>query len=302
MDSFDGKIAVVTGGGSGIGRELVLQLAAQGCEVATCDLSADQLDETVHLATSAPGAPHVHVSSHVCDVSDQDAMVAFSEAVRTQHQADHVDLVVNNAGLSGGGSLFLDSRSSWDRCFDVCFSGVRYGTLAFLDLLVASEDSHLVNVASVNGLWATLGPDRPHSAYSTAKFAVRGFTEALITDLAVHAPHVGVSVVMPGHVGTSIVANSMRHGADQVDPEVAPAMHELSDMFKETAPTTAASAARTILDGVLQRRWRILVGDDARAIDEAIRADPESAYDGRSLFDFAGTPELTLAVPDPSGV
>ena len=96
--------------------------------------------------------------------------------------------------------------------FAVCWGGVYWGTRAFLPLLAASDEGHLINTSSVNGFWAALGPDRPHTAYSSAKFAVKGFTEALITDLRVHAPHVGVSLVMPGHVGTGIVRSSIRHG------------------------------------------------------------------------------------------
>ena len=125
------------------------------------------------------------------------------------HDTEHVNLLFNNVGLSGGGSLFTDTRESWDRCFDVCFHGVRYGTLAFLDALVVSEEGHIVNTSSVNGFWASIS-DRPHTAYSAAKFAVKGFTEALMTDLAVNAPHVKASVVMPGHIGTSIVQNFHR--------------------------------------------------------------------------------------------
>ena len=101
----------------------------------------------------------------------------------------------------------------------MCWGGVYYGTRAFLDLLVAADEGHIVNTSSVNGFWASIGPDRPHTAYSAAKFAVKGFTEALLTDLRVNAPHVKASVVMPGHIGTSIVQNSMRHGVNELDDE-----------------------------------------------------------------------------------
>jgi NAD(P)-dependent dehydrogenase (short-subunit alcohol dehydrogenase family) len=279
MKSFAGKIAVITGGGNGMGRELAVQLAAEGCHVATCDLSVDDMAETAALARAAAPASDVRVSTHECDVSDEAALMVFRDEVLAAHDTDHVDLLFNNAGLAGGGSLFTDTRQSWERCFGVCWGGVYLGTRVFLDALVASEEGHIVNTSSVNGFWASIGPDRPHTAYSAAKFAVKGFTEALITDLRVNAPHVKASVVMPGHIGTSIVTSSMRHGVNELDEEMTALMEEAARMFKENAPTTAAEAATIILDGVREDRWRILVGDDAHRLDEAVRADPEAAYD-----------------------
>ncbi len=172
-------------------------------------------------------------------------------------------------------------------------------------LLVASEEGHLVNISSVNGFWAMLSPGIPHTAYSAAKFAVKGLSEALIEDLRVHAPHVKVSVVMPGHIGTDIINNTRRaHAAaslsadtglsdvragmarrgipvDAMDDDTVQSMIQaVGDLFRDRAPTTAAEAATEILDGVRSGRWRILVGDDARRLDAAVRADPEAAYDG----------------------
>ena len=286
MQSFEGKIAVVTGGASGMGRQLVLQLVEAGCHVATCDLSADELNETRALALET--APNVRVTTHLCDVSSEEAILAFRDEVVAQHETDHVHLLFNNAGLSGGGSLFTDTRASWDRCFQVCWGGVYYGTRAFLDLLVAADEGHIVNTSSVNGFWASLGPDRPHTAYSAAKFAVKGFTEALLTDLRVNAPHVKASVVMPGHIGTSIVQSSMRHGVNELDDETRALMEAVNEMFRDNAPMSAAEAAAVILQGVRDERWRILVGDDAVALDERVRADPEHAYDTMLLGDEFG--------------
>jgi len=283
MKSFADKMAVVTGGGTGMGRELVRQLAAAGCHVATCDLSEAAMAETRDLARA--DGPDAIITTHECDVSDEEAMLAFRDQVVERHQTDHIHLLFNNAGLSGGGSMITSSRSGWDRCFAVCWGGVYHGTRAFLPLLVAADEGHIVNTSSVNGFWASLGPDRPHTAYSAAKFAVKGFTEALVTDLRVNAPHVKASVVMPGHIGTSIVANSMRYGADEVPGEMASMMEVAAEMFRTEAPTTAAQAATVILDGVRDERWRILIGDDARALDEAVRADPEGAYEGTAFVD-----------------
>jgi NAD(P)-dependent dehydrogenase (short-subunit alcohol dehydrogenase family) len=281
MQSFDGKIAVVTGGASGMGRQLVLQLVAEGCHVATCDLSAEELNETRTMAQESN--PEVRVTTHLADVSSEEAILRFRDEVVEQHDTDHIHLLFNNAGLSGGGSLFTDSRESWDRCFGVCWGGVYYGTRAFLPLLTAATEGHIVNTSSVNGFWASLGPDRPHTAYSAAKFAVKGFTEALITDLRVNAPHVKCSVVMPGHIGTSIVQNSVRHGAGDVDDEMRELLDAVNVMFRDGAPMSAAEAATVILQGVRDERWRVLVGDDAHALDVAVRADPEAAYDGIML-------------------
>ena len=110
----------------------------------------------------------------------------------------------------GGGSLFANSREQWERTFNICWGGVYLCTRAFLPMLVKADTGHIVNTSSINGLWASVGPTVPHTAYSAAKFAVKGFTEALITDLRVNAPHIKCSVVMPGHIGTSIVANSRK--------------------------------------------------------------------------------------------
>ena len=137
MKDFRGKIAVITGGGTGMGRELARQLAAEGCHVAICDVSAEHMAETKALCEKA--APRgTRVTTHLCDVSDEAQMLAFRDAVKTQHATDHVNLVFNNAGIGGGGSLFSDERDEWERTFGVCWYGVYYGTRAFLPLLVAA--------------------------------------------------------------------------------------------------------------------------------------------------------------------
>ena len=285
MQNFEGKIAVVTGGASGMGRELVRQLAADGCHVALCDLSVEEMEETRQLALAdAPSG--TRVTTHRCDVSDEASWLAFRDAVVAEHATDHVNLLFNNAGIGGGGSVITDPREVWERTFNVCWGGVYLGVRTFLPLLIAADEGHIVNTSSVNGFWASIGPDRPHTAYSAAKFAVKGFSEALITDLRVNAPHVKVSVVMPGHIGTSIVANSVRHGGMELDMESAELMKMASDMFRDNAPTTAAEASAEILAGVREERWRLLIGDDARVLDAAVRANPEGAYDGVSLGDL----------------
>jgi NAD(P)-dependent dehydrogenase (short-subunit alcohol dehydrogenase family) len=281
MDSFAGKLAVVTGGGSGMGRELVIQLAAQGCGVAACDVHSDTVRETAALARA--GAPEgTAVTAHACDVADEAQVLRFRDEVLDSHPADHVDLVFANAGIGGAGSFVTEPREAWERVFAVDFWGVYYCARAFLPLLIKSTEGVLVNTSSVNGFWASLGAGVPHTAYSTAKFAVKGFSEALIEDLRVNAPHVRVAVVMPGHVATNIVANSMMEfGVPEADAVAA------NRGFHDSAPLSAADAAAVILDGVRSGAWRILVGRDAHVLDQFVRAYPQDAYDYAKLAEAA---------------
>ncbi len=298
-----------------MGRELVRQLAAAGCSVATCDLNADTVADAAGLA-QAGARPEVRVTAHACDVSVEADVLRFRDELLDRHATDHVDVVFSNAGAGGGGSFVSDSRQEWERTFAIDWWGVYYCARAFLPLLIASGDGILVNTSSVNGFWASLGPGMPNNAYSTAKFAVRGFSEALVEDLRVHAPGVRVAVVMPGHVGTDIVANSFRarglpeieHMSEAQLAEVIPrsaraamiragllaedaSADDLRQMlvranadFRDKAPVSAAEAATIILDGVRSGAWRILVGEDAKIIDAAVRAKPEAAYDYAELF------------------
>ena len=314
MESFTGKIAVVTGGGSGMGRELVRQLAADGCSVAACDLNESSVAETAALAR-ASAQRGVQVTSHVCDVADEAQVRRFCDELLAEHARSDVGLVFANAGIGGGGSFITGGREEWERTFAIDWWGVYNCARVFLPLLIASGDGVLVNTSSVNGFWATLGPGMPHTAYSAAKFAVKGFTEALIEDLRVNAPHVRVAVVMPGHIGTDIVANSLRilgvgdpenmgdadletvrkelsrrdaAAASASPDELRQILTRMNSDFRDSAPLSPAGAAKIILDGVLAGSWRILVGDDAKALDEAVRARPESAYDFPSLFSAPG--------------
>jgi NAD(P)-dependent dehydrogenase (short-subunit alcohol dehydrogenase family) len=310
MKDFAGRIAVVTGGGTGMGRELCTQLAAEGCHVAMCDVSAENMEETLRLGREA--APEgVRITTHECDVSEEDQMRRFRNEVVAQHDTACVHLVFNNAGIAGGGSFIADDRAEWEKTFAVCWGGVYNGCRAFLPLLIAADAGHLINTSSVNGFWAALGPGIPHTSYSAAKFAVKGFSEALINDLRVNAPHVKVSLVMPGHVGTSIVMNSAavlgrpspkEMTAEDLEPirermrgqglpvdtitddQIREIVHQMGILFRDAAPLSAAGAATQILDGVRDERWRILVGEDAVVLDEAVRADPESAYEAAFML------------------
>src|ERR687898_289191 len=259
MDSFAGRLAVVTGGGTGMGRELVIQLAADGCSVATCDVNVDQMEETARRAEKDAPAD-VRITTHAADVSDEAHMMRFRDEVVAQHETDHVDLLFNNAGIGGGNSFLTGPREAWDKTFAVCWGGVYNGMRAFADLVVASDDAYVVNTSSVNGFWASLGPGVPHTAYSAAKFAVKGFSEALMQMARRGLATDGMS-----------------------DEDIQNLMKLFGEMFRDNAPLSAEQAATIILDGVRAGKWRILVGDDAHALDEAVRADPEDVYGEHGL-------------------
>ena len=320
MKDFSGKLAVITGGGTGMGRALARQLVAEGCDVAMCDILEDNLVETRRLCETEASQGRV-ITTFICDVSDEEAVNDFRDAVKREHDTDHIDLLFNNAGVGAGASFVDGDRDTWERTFNICWFGVYFCARAFMPMLLASKDAHMVNTSSVNGFWATLGPTSAHSSYSAAKFAVKGFTEALINDFGTNAPHVKVSVVMPGHIGTSIALNSNRIITgreerqmtaaelevarkrwsslgmledDATDEQVLAMMEQMGRNFRDNARTTAEMAASIILDGVREERWRILVGDDAHVLDEMVRSDPESAYSEEFIEKLRATDEWTV--------
>ncbi len=304
MSTFENNLAVITGAGSGIGRALALQLAGEGCDLALCDISEPNLTETVGLCEAENDA--VRVSAGVCDVADERQVLAFADQVRSAHDTDHIELLINNAGISGGGSFLESPRDEWERTFSICWNGVYQMTRAFMPLLLNSTRGYLVNMASANALRAVLGGHVPHTAYSAAKFAVRGFSEALIHDFRFNAPHLQVSVVMPGHTGTGIIEHSAEvlghqqpagwtaedvaaarkrwtiagrkdHEAMSDDEIREAGAREIADM--KALGMAPAEAARIILDGVHAGRWRILLGTDTESLDVLVRESPETAYD-----------------------
>jgi NAD(P)-dependent dehydrogenase (short-subunit alcohol dehydrogenase family) len=316
VDSFSGKLAVVTGGGSGIGRELVRQLAAQGCSVATCDLNAEAI--AVAAATAwAVAPPGVAVTGHACDVSDEAQVRRFRDELLEQHASDHVDLVFANAGIFAGASFVKDPREEWERTFAINWQGVYYCARTFLPLLIASGDGVLVNTSSVAAFWPTAGAGLPISAYCASEFAIRGFSEALVEDLRSNAPQVRVVVVMPGIVNTDIYVNSQRALGHPAWDELSDAqllelipdntrstlieMGLLAEDFsaedlRQLIPRmknelrdqgfTAPQAATIILDGVRSGAWRILVGEEAEMLDEHVRANPDAP------FNYENYPEM----------
>lgn len=278
MEDFSGKLAVITGGATGIGRALARQLAEAGCSVAMCDVSAERMAASADLARA--GAPQgVQVSTFVANVAERARMEAWRDATLKEHGTDHIHLLFNNAGISGGGSFVTEQESEWERVFNICWKGVYNAARAFLPALIKAPEARLINVSSVNGFWASIGPGRPHTAYSAAKFAVKGFTEALQEDLRLNAPHVGASVVMPGHIGTKIAENSLAAADVTAMTEQQRTDEAQFAAFFEQSGLDPEEAARIILDGVRARRWRILVGPDAAVMDREVRANPEGAYE-----------------------
>jgi NAD(P)-dependent dehydrogenase (short-subunit alcohol dehydrogenase family) len=259
----------------GNGRELVRQLVAEACNVAMCDVSEQGMAETRRLCEAARLPQGLRVTAHLADVSDAAQVERFRDEVAERSGIDKIHLLFNNAGIGGGGSIFAHSCEEWEKTFNVCWGWVYNCTRAFLPMLLKAEEGHIVNTSSVNGFWASIGPRIPHTAYSAAKFAVKGFTE-LITDLRINAPHIKCSVVMPGHIGTSIPLNSRKvqsgNLSDAMDArQIAQARARLASMgrdasslsdddirkivaererrFREEAPTSAAEAAKIILEG-----------------------------------------------------
>jgi NADP-dependent 3-hydroxy acid dehydrogenase YdfG len=254
MQGFAGKVAVVTGAGSGIGQALAIELGRSGAKVAISDVDVDGLKETEERL-KAIGTP---VKADRLDVTEREAFLAYADAV-----AEHfgkVNQIYNNAGIAFSGDVEVSQFKDIERVMDVDYWGVVNGTKAFLPYLIASGDGHVINVSSVFGLFSVPG----QAAYNSAKFAVRGFTEALRQEMILAGHPVGVTTVHPGGIKTAIARNA--GAAEGLDRD------ELAKVFdKRLAKTTPESAARIILDAVRKNRARVLVGPDARVLDALVR-------------------------------
>lgn len=304
MAEVQSGLAIVTGGASGIGKALAANLLGQGTAVAICDKDEHRLHQAIDGLKEKD--PNANITAHLCDVADRGSVERFAKEVQEMHSADHITHLFNNAGIGGGYSFVDDSVEDWERTFNTCWQGTYNCTRVFFPSLMESKKGYLVNVSSVNGLWASGGPGNPRHAYSTAKYAIRGFTEALVEDLRLSAPHIQVHLVIPGHIGTNIVRNTARsHGkndplefnreevlqakkkllergvevADTSDDQIRQMVHQNMEDHREKAPVTAAEAAAVILSALADNRWRVLIGQDAQAIDELVRDDPESIYE-----------------------
>jgi NAD(P)-dependent dehydrogenase (short-subunit alcohol dehydrogenase family) len=255
MVALQGKVAVVTGAGSGIGRALAQLLAAKGCRLALADINAVGLAET---AASLPSPP----LTQKLDVADRAAVYAFAERVQKEIGTAHI--VINNAGVAVSQTVADLSYEDFEWIMGINFWGVVYGTKAFLPMMQAQNDGVIVNISSVFGLIAV----PTQSSYNAAKFAVRGFTESLRHELA--GSGVSAICVHPGGIKTNIAASSRFY----VDPQGLSDAKKAAANFQKLAQTTPAQAAQTIVTGIERGNPRILIGGDAKFIDWVQRLMP----------------------------
>lgn len=254
MQGFAGKVAVVTGAGSGIGQALAIELARAGASVAISDIDTEGLATTEERLKSIGAS----VKTDRLDVTEREAFELYADAVKGHF--GKVNQIYNNAGIAFAGDVEASQFKDIEKVMDVDFWGVVNGTKVFLPYLIESGDGHIINVSSVFGLFAVPG----QAAYNAAKFAVRGFTEALRQEMELSEHPVKVTTVHPGGIKTNIARNMT--AVDGVDKD------ELAKTFdKKLASTSPEKAARIILDGVRKNKARVLVGPDATALDLIVR-------------------------------
>ncbi len=269
MEEFEGKVAAITGAGSGIGRGLALELADRGCRLALSDVDDIGLAETVALIEQPGGTPRcTEVASARVDVADRHAVEEWAGAVADRH--GQVNLIFNNAGVALAANLDAMSYESFRWLMDVNFWGVVHGTMAFLPHLKASGDGHVVNISSVFGLLGI--PSQ--SAYNSAKFAVRGFTDALRTELDIERCGVSATTIHPGGIRTNIARNARFEFAEH--EEAVDAEQAAAD-FERLTRTTPQKAAQLIIGAVEKNKRRALIGPDAHLFDAAARLSPRGA-------------------------
>ncbi|MCA9687994.1 MAG: SDR family NAD(P)-dependent oxidoreductase [Myxococcales bacterium] len=260
MRSFQDRVAVITGAGSGIGRALARNLAAQGCHLALSDINEETLGETRDMIQETG----IKVTADRVDVASRDQLYAWAAEVERAHGAAH--LLFNNAGVAVASSLRRVTDEDFEWLMNINFWGVVHGTRAFLPLLARQDAAHITNVSSIFGIIAV----PMNGVYNAAKFAVRGFTEALRMELELDGLPIGVTCVHPGGIKTNIARSSRYNEDDSTQSH-----DELADEFeRRLARTTPERCAQIILDAVRRNAPRVLVGADARLIDRIQRLLP----------------------------
>ena len=264
MSSVAGKVAAVTGAGSGIGRAIAIELASRGARLALSDLNQEGLAASAELVKKRGSTPH----TTVLDVGDRDAVTGYAEEVAAHYGVVHQ--IYNNAGIAFSRSVLDSTYEDYERILQVNLWGVIHGTKAFLPHLIASGDGHVVNVSSLNGYLAQGGM----SHYCTSKFAVRGFTEAVRMEILSEGLPVGVSSVHPVGIKTGI-ADAALTSARELGLPVTEADERRRKAYNEKLlRMDPAQAGRVIVDGVEKGRGRILVGQDAKVVDAFVRLLP----------------------------
>lgn len=263
MKHFEDKVAAITGAGSGMGRELAIELARRGCHVAISDVNEQGLAET---ADRVRAVSKVRLSSQRLDVSDRAAVYAWADRVVADH--GKVNLIFNNAGVAHGSTVEAADYADFEWIMGINFWGVVHGTKAFLPHLRAAGEGHVINTSSVFGIISV----PTQATYNATKFAVRGFTEALRQELDIQACGVSATSVHPGGIKTNIArAARMDQSAQSItgmDPDKS--RRDFEKLFR----TTAAEAARVIIKGVERDARRVLIGADAHVIDLLQRLFP----------------------------
>ena len=256
MKKFNNSVAVITGAGSGLGRQLALRLASAGASVAISDIDQAGLAETEEMVKNLLGDKQGKVIARSLDVSNREAVFAYAE--QTKEDFGSVNLVINNAGVAlSSGTLNETSVDDFEWLMSINFSGVLYGTKAFLPILEDAKWGHIINISSLFGLIGVA----EQSAYNASKFAVRGMTEALRQELEQADSHISCTSIHPGGIKTSIAKNS------RVSKELRAEEIKLKQEFESLAMTTAESAAEQILNAAIKNKRRLVLGKDAKALD-----------------------------------
>jgi NAD(P)-dependent dehydrogenase (short-subunit alcohol dehydrogenase family) len=290
MKDFSGRVAAITGAGSGIGRALAASLARRGAHLALSDIDEAGLAETV----SQCEGHGVKITSQRVDVADRTAVEAWAEQVVADH--GRVNLIFNNAGVALGATIETMAYEDFEWLMGINFWGVVYGTKAFLPHLKASGEGHVVNLSSVFGLISV----PTQAAYNAAKFAVRGFTDTLRMELEIEGAPVSVTTVHPGGVKTNIARNAR---VNQSLTDLTGDPEKSRDEMERAFITTPDKAARQILAAVQRDRRRALIGPDAKVIDFVSRL-PAALYQtvlARGARAMRPSAPAVLDTPGPTG-
>jgi butyryl-CoA dehydrogenase len=262
MKDFAGKVVAITGAGSGLGRALAVEFAQRGAHLDLSDIDADG------LAATAARCERAEVDTTAVDVADRAAVTAWADDVATRYE--RVNVIVNNAGVTVAATAERVTVEDFEWLMGINFWGVVHGTQAFLPHLKASGDGHVVNISSVFGLVSIPA----QSTYNAAKFAVRGFSDALRMELEIERADVSVTTIHPGGIRTGIARNA------RLDPSFSQVGGDVStfgDEFDRVARTTPERAARQIIRAVERNRRRALIGPDAKVFDLVSRL-PAGVY------------------------